>query len=177
MIEAVRQVAGAGAFPNLHALAVHFPVALLPVALLLDLACLLVRGKVWLDRSATTLYVIGVAAAAAAFVTGRLAAQGATGLPGDAGAVLADHGDLGLLTLIAYGIVTGLRAIVSWLGREDWRIKVGFFRLLALLASASALVLLVLTADRGADLVYRHGIGSSPPASLDGRVPSDSRSP
>jgi len=173
MIEAVRQVAGAGAFPNLHALAVHFPVALLPVALLLDLGCLLVRGKVWLDRSTTTLYVIGTAAAAAAFVTGRLAAQGATGLPGDAGAVLADHGDLGLLTLIAYGIVTGLRAIVSWLGREDWRIKVGFFRLLALIASVSALVLLVLTADRGAALVYQHGLGQTAVTRPDNRTPSD----
>jgi uncharacterized membrane protein len=161
MIEAVRHMAELGAFPNLHALAVHLPVALLPVALLLDLGCLLVRGKVWLDRSATTVYIIGAAGGAAAFVTGRLAAQGATGLPADAGAVLADHGDLGLLTLIAYGIVTSLRAIVSWLGREDWRIKVGFFRLLALIASASALVLLALTADRGAALVYQHGVGQA----------------
>ncbi|PWB67406.1 MAG: hypothetical protein C3F15_17975 [Holophagae bacterium] len=173
MIEAVRHVAGAGAFPNLHALAVHFPVALLLVALLLDLGCLLVRGKVWLDRSATTLYVIGTAAAAAAFVTGRLAAKGATGLPADAGAVLADHGDLGLLTLIAYGLVTGLRAIVSWLGREDWRIKVGFFRLLALLASASALVLLMLTVDRGAELVYQHGVGQTQVTRPDNPPPSE----
>jgi uncharacterized membrane protein len=50
---------------------------------------------------------------------------------------------------------------VSWLGREDWRIKVGFFRLLALIASASALVLLALTADRGAALVYQHGVGQT----------------
>ena len=173
MIEAVRHMAGPGAFPNLHALAVHLPVALLPVALLLDLGCLLVRGKVWLDRSATTVYIIGTAGAAAAFVTGRLAAQGATGLPADAGAVLADHGDLGLLTLIAYGLVTGLRAIVSWLGREDWRIKVGFFRLLALIASVSALVLLVLTADRGAALVYQHGVGHTTVTRSGNPLPSE----
>jgi len=177
MIEGARQVFFSSSFPNLHALVVHFPVALLPVALLLDLGCLVARARVWLDRCASTLYVIGTVAAALAFVTGRFAAQGATGLPWEAGAVLADHGDLGLLTLVAYAVVTVLRSIVSWLAREDWRIKFGFFRLLALIASASALVLLALTADRGSALVYRHGIGSSPPASLDGRVPSDSRSP
>ncbi len=161
MIETFAHATGPGAFPNLHALAVHFPVALLSVALLLDLGCVVARSKVWLDRSATTLYVIGTTAAAAAFVSGRFAAQGATGLPADAGAALADHGDLGLLTLIAYGIVTLLRAIVSWLGREDWRIKLGFFRLLAMIASASALILLVLTADRGAALVYQHRVGQT----------------
>ncbi len=173
MIETFAHLTGAGAFPNLHALAVHFPVALLPVALLLDLGCVLARSKVWLDRSATTLYVIGTAAAAAAFITGRFAAQGATGLPADAGAVLADHGDLGLLTLIAYGIVTLLRAIVSWLGREDWRIKLGFFRLLALIASASALILLVLAADRGAALVYQHGVGRTAAAAVENPPPPE----
>jgi uncharacterized membrane protein len=172
MIETFAHLTGPGAFPNLHALAVHFPVALLPVALLLDLGCVLARGKVWLDRCATTLYVIGTAAVAAAFFSGRLAAQGATGLTGDAGAVLADHGDLGRLTLIAYGIVTLLRAIVSWLGREDWRIKLGFFRLLAMIASASALVLLVLTADRGGALVYQHAVGHTVVTHEDDPAPS-----
>jgi uncharacterized membrane protein len=87
--------------------------------------------------------------------------------------VLADHGDLGLLTLMAYCIVTVLRSIVSWLAREDWRIKLGFFRLLALIASASALVLLVLTADRGGALVYQHGVGHTVATHEDDPPPSE----
>ena len=161
MTEAVRQLFASSSIPNLHALAVHFPVALLPVALLLDLGCLFARAKVWLDRSATTLYVIGTAGAGLAYLTGRAAAQGATGLPGEAGAVFADHRDLGLLTLGAYAVVTALRLIVSWLGRDDRRITVGFFRLLAVVASAAALVLLVQAADRGGSLVYQHGVGQT----------------
>ena len=172
MIEAVRAAATSSGIPNLHALVGHFPVALLPVALLTDLACLVVRAKVWLDRCATTLYAVGTIAAAAAFVTGRLAAQGTWGLSGEVRAALADHADLGLLTLLAYCVVTALRATVSWLGREDWRIKVGFFRLLALIASASALILLMLAVDRGAALVYRHGVGSVAATSIDARPPS-----
>jgi uncharacterized membrane protein len=149
----------ASAIPNLHAVLIHFPVALLPSALLLDLACLLFRKRIWLDRSATTLYVLGTVGAAAAYLSGRAAAGDMWSVAGEAQAVMADHQDLGLLTLLAYCIVTMLRAIVTWLAREDWRIKLGFFRLLALVASIAALILLVLAADLGGSLVYRHGVG------------------
>ena len=159
MIEALANATGPGAFLNPHALAVHFPVALLSVALLLDLACLAARTRVWLDRSATTLYVAGTVGAAAAYLTGRLTAPEASSVTGEVRSVIADHGDLGLLTLLAYLVVTVLRLIVSWLGRDDRRITTGFFRLLALVASASALVLLMLAVDRGSALVYRHGVG------------------
>lgn len=167
MIETIRDLLVASPLPNLHAVLVHFPVALLAVALLLDLGCLVVRKMVWLDRAATMLYVLGTIAAAAAFLTGRIASQEMWQFPPEAQAVLADHHDLGLLTLLAYCIVTVLRGIVTWLAREDWRIKLGFFRLLALVASSAALILLALTADRGGALVYRYGMGSSaePPAS------------
>lgn len=80
-------------------------------------------------------------------------------IAGEAQATMADHQDLGLLTLLAYCIVTLLRTLVTWLARDDWRIKLGFFRLLALVASVAALVLLVVTADLGGALVYRHGMG------------------
>jgi uncharacterized membrane protein len=173
MIEGVRQAFFSSSIPNLHALVVHFPVALLPVALLLDLGCLVARARVWLDRCASTLYVIGTAAAALAYLTGRAAAQAAAGLPGEAGAVLADHADLGLLTLVAYTIVTVLRVIVTRLGRDDKRITLGFFRLLALVASAAALVLLVQTADRGGALVYQHGVGRTTVTNVGDRLPAD----
>ena len=63
-----------------------------------------------------------------------------------------------LMTLVAFSIVTILRTTVTWLSREDWRIKFGFFRLSALIAAALSMFLLILTADQGGALVYRHGL-------------------
>jgi uncharacterized membrane protein len=161
MTETIRELIAAISFPNVHAVAVHFPVALLPCALAVDLACLLLRKRIWLDRTAMTLYVLGTVGAGAAYLSGRLAAATMWETAGPAQAVLADHQDLALLTLISYCVVTVLRSIVTWLGREDWRIKLGFFRLLALVASAAALVLLLQTANHGGSLVYRYGLGTS----------------
>ncbi len=159
MIESVLSWLGSSAIPNPHAVLVHFPVALLPVALLLDLGCIVFRKRIWLDRTASMLYVLGTIGAAGAYLTGRIASQEMWTIAGEAQATMADHEDLALLTLLAYCIVTLLRTVVTWLARDDWRIKFGFFRLLALMASAAALVLLVVTADLGGALVYRHGIG------------------
>jgi uncharacterized membrane protein len=174
MITAASELIAASGIPSPHALAVHFPVALLSVALLLDLACLVARTRVWLDRSATALYVAGTVGAAAAYLTGRLAAPQAASVTGEIQSVIADHGDLGLLTLLAYLVVTVLRLIVSWLGRDDRRITTGFFRLLALVASASALVLLMLAVDRGSTLVYRYGVGQTASSGQDCGPPSGS---
>ncbi len=161
MMETIQAWLSATSFPNLHAVAVHFPVALLPCALLLDMGCLIFRKRIWLDRTATTMYFLGTVGAGAAYQSGRMAAAGMLKTAGEAQAVLADHQDLALLTLLAFCVVTLLRSAVTWLGREDWRIKLGFFRLLALLASTAAMVLLLLTADHGGSLVYRHGLGTT----------------
>lgn len=161
MIQSLDGLLAGSALPNLHAVAIHFPIALLSVALLLDLACLLIRKWIWLDRTATLLYLLGTVAAAAGFLTGRAASETMWQFPAEAQVVMADHQDLALLTLLAYCIVSVLRSIVTWLAREDWRIKIGFFRLLALAASGAALILLAQTADRGGALVYEHGMGST----------------
>lgn len=160
MMETIQSWLAATSFPNLHAVAIHFPVALLPCALVLDLGCLMLKKRIWLDRAATTLYFLGTVGAAAAHQSGKLAAANLWKTAGEAQAVLADHQDLALLTLLAYCLVTLLRSAVTWMGRDDWKIKLGFFRLLALAASTAALVLLLLTADRGGSLVYQYGLGT-----------------
>jgi uncharacterized membrane protein len=159
MMDAVQSWLAGLPFPNVHAMVVHFPVALLPTALVLDLAALAFRKRIWIDRAASTLYVVGTLGAAAAYQSGRVAAAEMWKTAGQAQAVLADHQDLALVTLLSFCVVTLLRLAVTWLGREDWRIKLGFFRLLALVASVAALVLLLLTAERGGSLVYEHGMG------------------
>jgi uncharacterized membrane protein len=49
--------------------------------------------------------------------------------------------------------------LVSWLARNDRRIQLGIFRLVAIPVAVAGLALLALTADRGGALVYQHGIG------------------
>ncbi len=158
----VDQIAAWLALPNLHPAVVHFPVALLLTALAADVICLVVRRWPWVDRAATALYAIGTAGAGVAYLTGEAAAAGMWTVSGAAQEALADHESGALLTLAAFAVVTVLRWTVSWLGRRDRRIQVGFFRLVALVAAAAAAVLLVQTARLGGELVYTHGLGVAP---------------
>ena len=147
------------ALPNLHPAVIHFPLALLTTALLLDLACVVTRAWTWMDRAATALWVLGTLGLGGAYLTGDAASQQMVNVAGHAQAVLADHEALAELSLFAFGGVTVLRLLVSWLSRRDDRIHIGLFRLVALAAALAAQLLLVAIADRGGALVYRHGMG------------------
>jgi uncharacterized membrane protein len=145
--------------PDLHPAFVHFPIALLFTALLFDLACLVARRQVWLDRAAAALYVLGTLGAGLSYLTGLLAERTLGELGAAAEIAVHEHQDLALWTLSAFAGVTLLRVVVSRLGRHDRQISFGFFRLLALLAAIAAQGLLFLTADYGGALVFRHEIG------------------
>ncbi len=170
MIDALRALLTEPAFPNLHAALVHFPIALLTVAPLADLGCMVFRRRVWLDRAASALYVIGTLGAGAAFLTGRRAAAALRDLSATIEAAVADHEDLALITLLAFVGITLLRLLVTWLARDDRRIRLGIFRQVALPAALTGLVLLAITADHGGSLVFRHGVGVTPDS-----VPSTQR--
>jgi uncharacterized membrane protein len=144
--------------PNLHPAVVHFPTALLPVALLFDLVCLLRPTWTWLDRSAAALYVLAAAGAGAAYAAGDEAADGLKALAPAARAVLSEHEDLARWTLITCSIVALLRLVIAWRERDRPRIGVGPLRWVLLAAGGGALALLVATADHGGSLVYRHGV-------------------
>lgn len=147
--------------PRLHPAVIHFPVALCLTAVTFDLGCLVFRGQLWLDRAAMTVGLMGLGGLIAAYFSGGRAADAATPIGGMAQGVLADHEDLALLTLGAWGIAVALRLLVSWLARDDLRIHLGIYRLAALVLAIAAVVLLVMTAAQGGSLVYDHGIGVS----------------
>jgi len=159
VIDSLRSLLTDSAFPSLHVLVVHFPIALVSVALLFDIGCLFFRRRVWLDRAATTLYVMGTIGAGAAYLTGRRAAGALLGLGPGAESALADHRSLAVITLVAFAGVSLVRLIVSWLARHDRRIHIGIFRLLAIPVAIAGLAVLAVTADHGGRLVYRHGVG------------------
>ncbi len=159
MIESLRSLVTDSPFPSLHVMVIHFPIALLFLAPLFDIGCIVFRKRVWLDRAAATLYVMGTIGAGAAYLTGQRAAAALQDLSPSTESAIADHENLAALTLIALSIVSLVRLTVSWLARYDRRINLGIFRLVAIPVTLAGLVMLALTADRGGNLVYRHGVG------------------
>lgn len=159
MIEALRALVAEPSFPSLHVMVVHFPIAFIAFAPLLDLACLVFRDRVWLDRAAAAMYLVGTLGAGAAYLLGEEAAEAVQSMTPATESVLADHEAQAVITLVVLAAATLIRLIVTWLGRDDRRIKIGIFRLLALPAVIAALAMLALTADLGGQLVYRHGVG------------------
>jgi len=159
VIEALRALFTDPSFPSLHVMVVHFPIAFIAFAPLLDLACLVFRDRVWLDRAAAAMYLLGTLGAGAAYLLGEEAAEAIQTISPAAESVLADHEAQAVITLVVLALATLIRLMVTWLGRDDRRIKIGIFRLLALPAAIAALAMLALTADLGGQLVYHHGVG------------------
>jgi len=143
--------------PNLHPLVVHFPIALLLVAAGLDFAAWVLRCNRALRFVATVLFVAGTLAIAAAYLTGRAAAESIY-LPGMAHAAVKDHWDWAFRALVFFSVLTTARLVLLWRGRPDPRPM-----LIAALAMAGLVGVVVLgeTGDRGGRLVFQHGVGVS----------------
>ena len=145
--------------PNIHPLLVHFPIALLTTAVLVDLVGLALRGNRSLRNTATLLCVLGTITALAAYATGRAASQ-TVRLPGMAHAVLSAHWDWAFRTVCFFGVLSVLRLVFVWPGREgDARARIAVLALAGLVGVG----LLYETGDRGGRLVYEHGVGSAAP--------------
>jgi uncharacterized membrane protein len=97
------------ALPNLHPALVHFPIALAAVALLFEAAVWIRWRSASADWSAAALWVLAAAGAGAAYLAGRVAADGVGTLPAAAEATLASHADAALATLSALGLLALLR--------------------------------------------------------------------
>jgi uncharacterized membrane protein len=59
--------------PNIHPLVVHFPIALLVIAVLFDAARIYFKEESWLQKMVLALYATGSAGLIAAFWSGRRA--------------------------------------------------------------------------------------------------------
>jgi uncharacterized membrane protein len=143
--------------PNLHPVAVHFPLALFPIALCFDLVLLLSKRR-GLDGTATALYLGAAASAGVAYLAGRQAEDGLRDVTPTVAPFLASHSDAAWLALGALAGVALLRAVVHWGGRtRPWLGSVPV-RVAVWLVACSALWLLARAADLGGGLVYRHGV-------------------
>lgn len=139
-----------------HPVAVHFPIALLSFALVVDLAALMRRRPAW-HRLAYALLVAGTLGAAIAVVTGNAAA--APFRESALAAAIQDHEDRGSLAFLAF-LVTAMGRLPLFLRRRDggWALR------LWIAAAAVGVSLVGLTSYHGGRLVYDHGVGVRLPA-------------
>jgi uncharacterized membrane protein len=140
--------------PNLHPLIIHFPIALLFAAALVDLVDAVFERPAWLGSGAASLYLAGALAAVAAYLTGRQAAA-TVFVPGMAHPIIEDHRAWALVTVWYVGVVAGVRVSAVLAGFPRTRAH----RVVLLTAALIGVLFLEQTAERGARLVYEHGVG------------------
>jgi len=152
---------GLFAAPNIHPLFVHFPIALLIVALLFQLLALAVKSDDYLRTGRWLLY-LGTLGAVVAAATGFIATQ-------EMGRDTAGH-DLVHVHRDFMLVTSGLAVLTSIVTLASSRSRSSTTRWVQMLLLAATVVVLTVGADRGAELVFRYGMGTAGqarPATLD----------
>src|SRR5580700_7363059 len=155
---------------QLHPVADHFSVALLFVAVLIDLVASMSPTRVWLRYTALTLMVLGALAAGASFLTGDMEADriwNALGQP--ARDVLKRHAQLGEYLAIGFGVLAVWRLMIQSFG------FMAGSRAIYLIVAILAVATLGYSAHLGGVLVYDYGAGTALMAAAP--VPSEGASP
>jgi uncharacterized membrane protein len=145
--------------PNLHPLIVHFPIAWLIAALVVDLVSLLLPRAAWAAATAACLYPAGAISATIAYLTGREAAANVL-LPGMAQPVMLEHWNWALATTIYFATTAALRLGLTFRYKQPalW------LRTAMVAVGLGGMLLLFHTGEQGARLVYEHGVGVVPRA-------------
>ena len=144
--------------PNLHPAIVHLPLALLPAAILFDLAALVRPTWTWLERGAALLLILAALGAAGSVLAGERAQEGLGPQPETVRHLLHEHEDLAKKSLLAIAALALARLFLSLRDQDRPRLTALFLRFLLLLAAGGALFLTGLAADKGGALVYGHGV-------------------
>ena len=152
--------------PNIHPMLVHFPIALLCTAVLLDAVALAARKQAGLRLAAVIVYVLGAVGALASYLTGQDAGD-AFLLSGAANTALTDHADWAERAVWFFGIYALIRLAVLWWDRDGKKLAVWAA---LLLVGAGGLYLVYETAEHGAAMVFEHGVGVQAMAALEAQV-------
>ena len=140
--------------PNVHPLVIHFPIALLVLAVLVDVVGLFLRRFMEVQYAAVGLYVVGTIGTVAAYLTGQQAAE-MVDVPAQAMSALASHEDWAFYTLIFFLVYSGARLTVTVL-RPRPSIPI---HAVLVLVGAVGLWPLMESGNRGGELVFTHGVG------------------
>jgi uncharacterized membrane protein len=140
--------------PNLHPMLVHFPIVLLIIAVLFDLAALIFKKYNWLRFTADLLYILGGLAAIITYLSGKQAAS-SVHIPSAAYPTLSTHADWALKTVIFFAVYALSRLYLS----QKKYTQRGVIPLLLFFVGLAGIYLLVETGGHGAELVFRYGVG------------------
>jgi len=140
--------------PNLHPLLVHFPIALLVTAAAVDLLAAFFPRSGRLHFAASSAYTVGAIAAVATYWTGRAAAATVL-IPGMAHGLVDDHRMWALVTTWYLVVMVVARLLSEFAGAA----RVQRYRVLFVVVGIAGMILVQQTAERGARLVYEHGVG------------------
>lgn len=165
-MEAIQGIEKALQGLQLHPVADHFTIALLTIAVLIDLVASLFPARAWLRNTALTLMVLGALAAAASFSTGDMESDRVWNMMSPdakkyfkgAGVDFLGHGALGYYLMFVFG------------GLALWRILIALFNFMAgsrplyLILAVTAMALLLYQGHTGGELVYSFGVGTGPMA-------------
>jgi uncharacterized membrane protein len=155
---------------QLHPVADHFSMALLIVAVLIDLIASSAPNRIWLRYTALLLMILGAIAAGASYFTGDMEADriwNALGQP--AKDVLGRHAKLGEYLAIGFGVLAVWRILIQAFG------FMAGSRAIYLIVALAAIVALGYQGHLGGVLVYDYGAGTALMASAP--VPSEAASP
>jgi uncharacterized membrane protein len=155
---------------QLHPVVDHFSVALIFVAVLIDLIASVAPTRLWLRYTALTLMVLGAISAGASFATGDMEADriwNALGAP--AKEVLKRHAELGEYLAITFGVLALWRILIQSLG------FMAGTRPIYLIVALVAIGVFGYQAHLGGVLVYDYGAGTALMAAAP--VPSEAASP
>jgi uncharacterized membrane protein len=145
---------------QLHPVIDHFSIALLVVAVLIDLVALLFSQRPSLRHTALTLMIIGAIAAAGSYWTGDMEGDRVWNLVSDPKIreVLSLHSKIGYYVMIVFGALAVWRILIEF---------VGFMRAtrqVYLALAVAAVAALFYQGSLGGELVYRYGVGTGPMA-------------
>jgi uncharacterized membrane protein len=155
---------------QLHPIADHFTVALLIVAVLIDLVASAAPTRIWLRYTALTLMILGALAAGASYATGDMETDriwNALGQP--AKDVLKRHAELGEYLAITFGVLALWRILIQSFG------FMAGSRAIYLVIAVLAIATLGYSAHLGGELVYDYGAGTALMAAAP--IPSEAASP
>jgi uncharacterized membrane protein len=153
---------------QLHPVVDHFSVALLFVAVLIDLFAS--PSRIWLRYTAVLLMILGALAAGGSFFTGDMEADRIwNALGGPAREVLHRHAQLGEYLAITFGVLAVWRIMIQAFG------FMAGSRAIYLIVALLAIATLGYQSHLGGVLVYDYGAGTALMASAP--VPSEGSSP
>ncbi|MDZ7773834.1 MAG: DUF2231 domain-containing protein [Balneolaceae bacterium] len=141
--------------PNIHPMLVHFPIAVLLLAVVADLLSFFLPDRWWDPVKTTVLYTVGAVSGIITYYTGTLAAHSVF-LPAGAQSVLTEHADWAWWTVWFFGLYALLRIGLHGYRRFDGKPV----RIMLFLLALPGVFMLYETGDHGAKMVFGYGAGT-----------------